>query len=198
MIDNRVLTQAQQGDEEAIEKIIEQYHALVYKNTKFLFLKGADRHDLLQEGYIALFKAIKSFDETKDACFSTFANICIRRHIISTIKKHNVDKHRVLNDSMASQGYCEHQEKTSYKSLNTPFSSPENILLGKELAALLKLYIAENFSQLEKNVFHWLCKQYTYIEIANILDESPKRIDNTIQRIRRKILEYLSTYSDKK
>lgn len=194
MIDKNVLIQAQQGDEVAVEKVMKQYYGAVYKNSQAFFLKGGDHDDLIQEGYIGLMKAIKSFDEKKEACFATFANLCIRRQIISTVKKYNIEKYKILNDAMQKESYDDQHEKIYYNSPSMNFYTPEEILLGKELIVFLEKYLKENLSNLEKRIFSLLAKQHTYIEIAEMLNETPKRVDNTIQRIRKKILIYLESY----
>ncbi|MGL6169251.1 MAG: sigma-70 family RNA polymerase sigma factor, partial [Fusobacteriaceae bacterium] len=88
-----------------------------------------------------------------------------------------------------------HEENIHYSYPSLGFYSPEDIFLGKELIKLLTVFLDENLSNLEKKVFTFLCKEYSYVEIASFLDESPKKIDNTIQRVKKKILSYLSSYS---
>lgn len=178
---------AQNGDCEALEKITEDYKGLVYKTAHLFFLKGGDYYDLSQEGFIGLIKAIKTFNENKNTSFSTFANICIRGQIITAIKKSNSDKYKALNLNNESDEEIDLIIKNNYY-------SPENILLGKELIELLKIYLNNNLSFLERQVFLYLCKEYTYIEIAILLNEPPKKIDNTIQRIKKKIKHYLEKY----
>lgn len=194
MIDKDILIQAQQGDEAAVELVLKQYHRAVYKNSQTFFLKGGDHDDLIQEGYIGLMKAIKSFDEKKEACFATFANLCIKRQMISTVKKYNIEKYKILNEAMQKENYSEQQEKIYYNSPSMNFHTPEEILLGKELIVFLEKYLKENLSSLEKRVFYLLAKQHTYVEIAEMLNDTPKRVDNTIQRIRKKIMIYLESY----
>lgn len=79
MVEKNILIEAQNGNDEAIEEIMKIYENTIYKNSRFFFLKDGDFNDLLQEGYIGLIRAIKCYDEKRDACFSTFANLCIRR-----------------------------------------------------------------------------------------------------------------------
>lgn len=194
MIEKDILIQAQSGNEEAIEEIIKQHEKIIYVNGKTFFLKDGEFSDLLQEGYIGLIKAIQRYDESKESSFSTFANICIRRQMITAIKKSNTEKYRNLNEAIYDGNYCEKEEKINYKCASLMFNTPEEILLSKELIELLEKYLEENLTNLEKSVFYYLIKQQTYIEIANILNETPKKIDNTIQRIKKKIREYLEKY----
>lgn len=196
MIEKEDIVLAQQGNEEAIEKIIKEYQGTIYKNNRSFFLKGGDNDDLMQEGFIGLIKAIKSFDDSRNACFSTFANLCIRRQMITAIKNYNSDKYKNLNLAMQQgKDYSEHEELVKYNSPSLKFYSPEDIFLGKELVKLLSNFLNENLSELEKRVFKYLCREYSYIEIANLLNEPPKKIDNTIQRIKKKITLYLDSYS---
>lgn len=186
------LIDAQEGDEESVEKIFKQYNALVHKNSKAFFLKGADYEDLVQEGFIGLLNAVKNYDNSKNASFATFAHICIRRQIITAVKNSNSDKFKYLNESV---GKIEEQDKLFYRKPSITFGLPDEILLGKELLNLLEEYLSNNLSKFEKKVFYYLIKQYTYIEIAKILNDTPKRIDNTIQRVKKKIRSYLKSYS---
>lgn len=194
MIEKDILIQAQNGDEEAIEKVIKQHEGMIYMNGRSFFLKGGELNDLLQEGYIGLIKAIKSYDEKRESSFSTFANLCIKRQMISAIKKYTAAKCRHLNEAMEDSNYYDKEEKINYKFPSLGFYTPEEILLSKELIKLLEKYLVENLSELEKNVFYCLIKQKTYIEIAKQLNESPKKIDNTIQRIKKKVRGYLESY----
>ncbi|MGL5638020.1 MAG: sigma-70 family RNA polymerase sigma factor [Cetobacterium sp.] len=184
---------AQQGNEEATEKIFTEYQNTILRNNRKFFLKGAESDDLLQEGYIGLMKAIKSFDENKNACFNTFANLCIRRQIITAVKTHSSAKYQNLNSAVMGEEYVGFEEVTKYNSPSINFYNPEEIVLGKELVKLLENFLVENLSDLEKKVFYYLCKEYTYVEIASFLEETPKKIDNTIQRIKKKIINYLGT-----
>ncbi|MGL4977082.1 MAG: sigma-70 family RNA polymerase sigma factor [Cetobacterium sp.] len=195
MIEKKDIFLAQNGDEESIEKIIKEYQGAIYKNNRSFFLKGGDSDDLMQEGFIGLIKAIKSYDDNRNACFSTFANLCIRRQMITAVKNHNSDKYKNLNQAMQGEGYSTHEESVHYSFPSLGFYSPEDIFLGKELVNLLTSFLEENLSSLERKVFSYLCKEYSYIEIATFLDESPKKIDNTIQRVKKKILGYLNTYT---
>ncbi|MGL4999842.1 sigma-70 family RNA polymerase sigma factor [Cetobacterium sp.] len=195
MIEKKDIILAQSGDEDSIEKIIKEYEGAIYKNNRSFFLKGGDSDDLMQEGLIGLIKAIKSYDDSRNACFSTFANLCIRRQMITAVKNHNSDKYKNLNQAMQGEGFSTHEENIYYSYPSLGFYSPEDIFLGKELIKLLTVFLDENLSNLEKKVFTFLCKEYNYVEIADFLNESPKKIDNTIQRVKKKILSYLSSYS---
>lgn len=192
MIDKEIIKLAQNGDEEAIEHIVKEYHKVIHRNNRSFFLKGGDADDLVQEGFIGLIKAIKSYDETRNACFNTFANLCIRRQMITAIKNHNADKYKNLNLAMQGEDYSEHDESVKYAAPSIDFHSPEDICLGKELFDLLINHLSKVLSPLEKKTFKYLYQEYTYVEIAEFLNEPPKKIDNTIQRIKKKIQAFIS------
>jgi RNA polymerase sporulation-specific sigma factor len=194
-MDEKDVILAKNGDSEAIEKVFLKYKNVILKNSRTLYIKGGDIDDLLQEGYIGLMKAIKSFDETKDICFSTFANLCIKRQIITAVKSSNSNKNEKLNTSLIGDKDTNLDDLIQYSKPSVSYYSPEDLVLGKELLQLLKGFLDKNLTPLEKKVFTYICKQYKYTEIAKILEEEPKKIDNTIQRVRKKILDYLTEYT---
>ncbi len=188
---------AKSGDNEALEKLFAKYKNDILRNGKNLFIKGGDIDDLLQEGYIGLIKAIKSYDETRGVSFSTFANLCIKRQIITAIKSSTSNKNQKLNSSIIGDKEVNLEDLVQYVKPSTKFFSPEDILLGKELIELLNNHLSGNLTEIETKVFFYICKQYKYNEIAKILNEPSKKIDNAIQRIRKKVLVYLEQYSKK-
>lgn len=197
MINKEDILLAKQGDIESIEKIVTEYKNLIYIRNKTLFLKGADKDDLIQEGMIGLMKAIKSFDETRNVCFSTFAALCIKRQVITAVKNYNSEKNKKLNSAIQGEGYSEIEEVIKYSNPSLKYHTPEQIILGKELVRHLKKFLEENLSLLEKQVFSNMVKGYTYLEIASILKKDSKSIDNSIQRIKKKVLIFLEKYNKK-
>lgn len=181
---NLYLALAKDGDKEALEIIFQHYKNSILNFNKGLYIKGGDRDDLLQEGYIGLLKAIKAFDETKQTSFKHFANICIKRQIITAIKTSTALKRQISYN-------CFLEENLNLDEFVASSFSPENIILEKEFAIELKEYLNTSLSPLEKKVFMYIPKGYTYNEISKILNEPPKKIDNTMQRIRLKILYFL-------
>ncbi|MGL4642396.1 MAG: sigma-70 family RNA polymerase sigma factor [Cetobacterium sp.] len=195
MIRNEDILLAKQGDVESIEKIVAEYKNLIYMRNRTLFLKGAEREDLVQEGMIGLMKAIRSFDENRSACFSTFASLCIKRQIITAVKNYNSEKNRNLNSAMQGEGYSEIEELIRYNNPSLRYYTPEQIVIGKELMKLLKKFLKVNLSGLEKEVFSYMVKGYGYLEIAEELEKEPKAIDNSIQRIKKKVVIFLEKYN---
>lgn len=178
MVNREDILLAKQGDIESIEKIVLEYKNLIYIRNKTLFLKGAEKEDLVQEGMIGLMKAIRSFDENRSACFSTFASLCIKRQIITAVKNYNSEKNKNLNAAMQGDGYSELEELIRYSRPSLKYYTPEQIVIGKELMKLLKSFLKKNLSELEKDVFHFMVKGYGYLEIAEKLEKEPKAIDN--------------------
>jgi len=195
MINKEDILLAKQGDIDSIEKIVTEYRNLIYIRNKSLFLKGAEREDLVQEGMIGLMKAIKSFDENRSVCFSTFASLCIKRQIITAVKNYNSEKNKNLNSAMQGEGYSELQDLIRYNSPSLRYYTPEQIVIGKELMKLLKKFLKDNLSGLEKDVFIFMVKGYGYLEIAQKLEKEPKAIDNSIQRIKKKVVVFLKKYN---
>lgn len=195
MINKEDILLAKQGDIDSIEKIVTEYRNLIYIRNKTLFLKGAEREDLVQEGMIGLMKAIRSFDENRSACFSTFASLCIKRQIITAVKNYNSEKNKNLNSAMQGEGYSELEDLIRYSSPSLKYYTPEQIVIGKELMKLLKKFLKDNLSGLEKEVFKFMVKGYGYLEIAEKLEKEPKAIDNSIQRIKKKVVIFLEKYN---
>ncbi|MGL4671278.1 MAG: sigma-70 family RNA polymerase sigma factor [Cetobacterium sp.] len=194
-MDERDVMLAKSGDNEAMEKVFLRYKSDILRNSRNLFIKGGDVDDLLQEGYIGLLKAIKSYDQSREVCFSTFANLCIKRQIITAVKSSNSNKNLKLNTSIIGDKDVNLDDLAQYSKPSLSYYSPEDILIGKEMVNLLGEFLNESLTPLEKKVFYYICKQYRYTEIAELLNESPKKIDNAIQRVKKKILAYLEKYS---
>ena len=193
MVENIVIKKAQLGDQEALTEIFNKYEKFILLRSKSYFLNGADKDDLLQEGMIGLIKAIRAFDETRDASFNTFASLCIKRQIITAIKNYNSGKNRILN--LATDGFYEGEESNiEYDAKSLNFYNPEEIYLGKEKLEGLKMYLRDNLSSLEHEVFEYMAAGIHYIDIAAKTGRDIKSIDNTIQRVKKKLKFYLDNY----
>ena len=158
--------------------------------AKDYYLAGADRDDLVQEGMIGLFKAIRDFDITKQASFRGFAELCIKRQILTAVKMATRQKHIPLNSyvSLSSAVYEEDSERTLVEMLAERESNdPEELLLRREKAEAMELEIAQKLSSLERSVLSLHLSGMDYREIAVELGREPKSIDNALQRIKRKL-----------
>ena len=186
---NILLKKAQAGDSEAVNKILKEYTKLLDFNAQKYYLLGGEQEDLVQEGVLGLLKAIKYYDETKSS-FSSFADLCIRREMITAIKRANSQKNMILNEAVKNNKKIEkleYEEESyeldNYESLE---ATPEEAVLLKEKIEEFKKFSVDNFSKFEKEVLNYLLRGYSYREIAQILTKDLKSIDNTIQRIRKK------------
>jgi len=194
LTDEEMVKMAQEGSVTAEEFLIKKYKDLVKKKSSTYFIMGGDREDVVQEGMIGIFKAIRGFDEGKDTSFKTFAEVCINRQIISAIRNANLQKHQILNESLSlsSDSDPEGEQKTLEERLpSNKIDDPETLMLMKEVGAYLKEESHEIFSAMEKSVWDRMLQGKDYQEIATELDKAPKAIDNAMQRIKKKIYAYL-------
>ena len=182
------------GDKNATEHLLSRYKNTVRTKARMYFLVGADRDDIVQEGMIGLFKAIRDFDNSKLASFKSFAELCIRRQIITAVKAATRKKHLPLNNyvSLSKPVYDDENE---YALVNLVAelreSDPEELFIGKENAAFLGRKMNEVLSALEREVLDMYLKGKSYQEIAKIMNRPPKSIDNALQRIRKKLEKYV-------
>lgn len=197
LTDEQLVKMAQEGSETAEEILIEKYKSLVKNKAKTYYIAGADNEDVVQEGMIGIFKAIRSYDANKEAAFKTYADTCINNQILSAIKKANRRKHQPLNESIpltvervdSEWGETNTEEAGFVK--GTMESNPEAVALLREIAEVLQAQNSGLFSNFERQVWAERLKGYAYTEIAAHLGKSPKSIDNAMQRIRKKVLTYM-------
>ena len=164
--------------------------------SKNYFIAGADHEDVIQEGMIGIFKAVRDYDENQNTSFRTFAEICITRQIITAIKAANRQKHQILNESvsLSSQRDGETGETTDLAerlAASSADTDPETMMLMKEVVDYLKANESDIFSPLENKVWSQMLKGKNYREIAFCLRRSTKTVDNAIQRIKKKIQQFL-------
>lgn len=194
-----LIQRAQAQDYDAMDALMQRYKGIVRKRARSLFIIGGDQDDLMQEGMIGLFKAIQDYDKSKEAVFSTFAELCISRQLYSAVKSSNRKKNIPLNTyvSIYSPAYSEQGEETEGSfmvdhSLEAAELSPEEILIDRENVRSLRRKIEECLSAMEKQVFDLYMEGMTYQEIARHLDKEPKSIDNALQRIKSKVNKALN------
>ncbi len=194
LINDEVIKLAQNGDQEALDLILKEYKKLIYLNIRNYFLVGADQDDLLQEGTIGLLKAIKNYSEGK-ASFKTFATLCIRRQILTAVRSSTAQKNSALNEASGNNLETEDGHEDYPKELYSNVRyNPEAIFLSKEKIMEFQDFVEHNFSPFERQVFNDMIKGFSYKEIAEELEKTPKVIDNSFQRIKRKSELWLSTY----
>nr|WP_317358754.1 RNA polymerase sporulation sigma factor SigH [uncultured Tyzzerella sp.] len=187
--DEQLLDIIKNGDNKPVDYLINKYKNLVKVRSRAYFMMGADTEDIIQEGMIGLYKAIRDYKKT-DATFQTFAKICIDRQVMTAIKTANRKKHLPLNSylSLNMLVYDEENEITYIDKLEeSKILNPEEIIIDKENVKTLQQKINQNLSDLEKQVLQLYLKGRSYATIAKKLDKDEKSIDNAIQRIRKKI-----------
>ncbi len=192
--DEELASMSTEGDRQAEELLFERYRNFVKVKTSSYFLAGADKEDIIQEGMIGLFKSIRDFNPERCASFKIFAEICIQRQIISAVKASTRQKHNPLNSSI-SLDMPIYNEK-SHMSLidaviNEQEAGPEAIIIGREQAGDLEDKIYKVLSELERTVLLSYIYGKSYCEIARDLDKQVKCIDNALQRVKRKLENYL-------
>ena len=187
--DEELVFIAKQGNKEVSEYLVQKYKELVNMKVGKYFIIGAEREDIVQEGLIGLYKAIKCFDKDKQNSFKTFANLCIERQLITAIKTSNRQKHQPLNSSVSLNTaiYDNDEDTTLIELLNTKtIEDPLDTLTKREYYKMVENKIDENLSDFEKQVLKRFAKGESYVVIAEKLDTPVKSIDNAIQRIRKK------------
>ncbi|GMQ65104.1 RNA polymerase sporulation sigma factor SigH [Vallitalea maricola] len=189
--DEQLVELVRDGDNEALDYLMNKYKILVEKKAKSYFLIGASRDDIIQEGMIGLFKAIRDFKEEKTASFYSFADLCVTRQIISAVKASTRQKHLPLNSyiSLNKPSYEEENDKTTLidKMPSRKIINPEDLLIGQENLSIIEHELNERLSKLEKEVLQSYIYGKSYVEIAVNLKRPVKSIDNALQRIKKKV-----------
>ena len=194
MTDEVLAGLAQAGDREAEDILIRRYVEMIRGKAHLYFIVGADSEDVIQEGMIGLFKAIHDYSGNREATFKTFAELCINRQILTAVKTASRRKHQPLNDSVSlSTPVDETGGGTLEESLGGDMASnPEAVFMENTLSSLLTDENSTLFSSMERRVLKEYLAGRKYPEIAQSLVKSYKAVDNAMQRIRRKISEYMN------
>lgn len=190
MSDEEVVELSASGDRRATEYILSKYKNLVKSRAKSYFIAGADHDDIVQEGMIGLFKAVRDFDITKQPTFRGFAEICVKRQIITAIKAAGRQKHMPLNSyvSLSDPVYEDNADRTLVDMIAERQSAdPEEMFLRRERAEMINAEIEDKLSDLEKTVLSLYLGGMNYQEIAAELKRTPKSIDNALQRVKHKL-----------
>jgi len=185
---NSIIKKARAGDEVSMEYLLKEYSSLVRKKATGLFLMGADKDDLLQEGMIGLFKAILNYDETKEASFDTFAALCINRQMFSAIKGANRKKHKLINEYISI--YTEDKEDIPLAIPDEKYN-PEVIVTETEALHNLENMIRNKLSNMESKVLDMLIEGHSVAYMSKKTGKNAKSVDNAIQRIKSKVRNIL-------
>ena len=196
--DEMLIERLRDGERDITDYIMNKYKNLVRSKAKSMYILGADNEDLIQEGMIGLFKAIRDYDAGRDASFFTFADLCISRQMYTAVQASNRKKHMPLN-SYISLYSTSHEEETGKESeefinflgLDTQ-KDPEQLLIDKENVLSLEKKIEEELSAFEKQVLDLYLTGMTYTQIARVLGRDEKSTDNALQRMKAKIRKVIT------
>ena len=193
--DEQVVAQAQQGDAVAVEYLLGKYKNFVRSKARSYFLIGADHEDIVQEGMIGLFKAVRDYQPERLSSFRAFAELCITRQIITAIKTATRQKHVPLNSyvSLNKPIYDEESDRTLMDVIvECHAQNPEELIIGREEILTLRDKVEQVLSGLEQDVLNAYLDGKSYQEIADMLGRHVKSIDNALQRVKRKLEKSLA------
>ncbi|MBS4201527.1 RNA polymerase sporulation sigma factor SigH [Bacillus sp. FJAT-49732] len=192
--DEELIELIHEGESEALDYLIKKYRNFVRVKARSYFLIGADKEDIVQEGMIGLYKAIRDFKEDKLSSFKAFAELCITRQIITAIKTATRQKHIPLNSyvSLDKPIYDEESDRTLMDVISgAKILDPEELLINREKLNNIEEKVMELLSDLERKVLALYLDGRSYQEISDELDRHVKSIDNALQRVKRKLERYL-------
>jgi RNA polymerase sporulation-specific sigma factor len=197
--DEQIAELARDNDADAQEYLLTKYKNFVRAKARSYFLIGADREDIVQEGMIGLYKAIRDFRASKLTSFRAFAELCITRQIITAIKTATRQKHRPLNSyvSLNKPVYDEESDRMLIDVLSSgKISNPEEIFIGKEDFNTIESKMGKVLSPLEMKVLQKYIEGKSYLEVAKELKRSVKSVDNALQRVKNKLEKLISSDSE--
>lgn len=189
--DNELLSYVAENNEDAINILYKKYEPFIQKTAKRMLYycknTGLELSDLIQEGMVGLNQAMQTYNEEKDTMFFTYATTCIERKMISMIAATKRQKHRILNESISLEYTEGDEEKALEFLLEDKNANPEEQLINIETEREIMKEVSKILTDLESQVFELKLNDFSYREIADILDKDPKVIDNALQRIKIKI-----------
>lgn len=194
--DEELISLIRDGDKEALDILMEKYKGMVLGKAKSMYILGGESDDLIQEGMLGLFKAVRDYDCGRDASFRTFAQLCVNRKLYTAVKASNRKKHLPLNSAISlSQPVGENSEEGSEEVLADYLkadssSNPEEYMIELEESERLEELIEKELSPFERQVLELHLTGMGYVEIAHVLNRDEKSADNALQRIRTKFRKW--------
>ena len=194
--DEELLIRLRDGEEAVTDYIMNKYKNLVRKKARSMYILGADSDDLIQEGMIGLFKAVRDYDSGRDASFATFADLCVSRQMYTAVQASRRQKHIPLNTYISLNGSAggepEGEEEELINRLAAQFGqSPEEVVIDKENVDQLEKTIEKELSSFEKQVLDLYLTGMGYQQIAKVLGKDDKSTDNALQRLKNKLKKHL-------
>ena len=192
--DEELIQRIREGEEQITDYIMDKYKNLVRSKAKSMYILGADRDDLIQEGMIGLFKAARDYDSGRDASFYTFADLCIARQMYNAVQASNRKKHIPLNTYVSLYGGTTQTDESGQEDtdllnalvLKTQ-QNPEDLLIDRENVERIEEVIDSQLSSFEKQVLDLYMTGMSYVQIAHVLGRDEKSTDNALQRLKGKI-----------
>jgi len=198
-----LLLRCQAGDDDAMEEMLNRYKNMVRSKATALYLVGGDKEDLIQEGMIGLYKAIREYDPERNDSFAAFAGLCITRQMYSAIKASNTKKNQPLNNYIPFDLYAFAEDSESvggnsnaYEGMGYWQKDPEESVIDRENAVRIEKEVFSSLSKMERQVLSFYATGMPYQEIAKVMEKEPKSIDNALQRIRKKLKTVLAIKTD--
>lgn len=185
--DEELIERLRSGEQELEDYLMEKYKGMVLKKAHAMFIVGGEREDLIQEGMIGLFRALRDYQPGKSATFATFANLCVERQLYKAIEMSGRLKNKPLNSYIS----LSEEESPILDSLVFEQQDPEAIVIDRENVNVIQEKIRQHLSPFETQVLDSYLEGMTYTQVAEDMGKSPKSIDNALQRIRGKIREFL-------
>jgi len=185
LTDENLIEELRGGDSAITDFIMNKYKPMVRKKARAMFLLGGENEDLIQEGMIGLFKAIRDYETRQGTSFASFAELCVSRQMYSAIEASQRKKHLPLNSyvSLSDENESDHLEGSWSE-------DPEALIIDQESTRTLEREITKVLSPMENKVLDYYLRGYGYVKIAEIMGKTPKSIDNALQRIRGKIRNF--------
>ncbi len=184
--DEQLIRRLRAGEHEIMDYLMEKYKDLVRKEAHAMYLLGGENDDLIQEGMIGLFKAVRDYDLSQEASFYSFAKLCISRQMYSAIEASKRKKHSPLNSYISLYETGDDRAALIETMESNRETNPEELMISKEFASLLESQLEEQLSDLENKVLYLHLLGTDYKTIARLLDKSVKAVDNALQRIKAK------------
>ena len=199
--DEELIDRLRQGEHEITDFIMDKYKHLVRKKARSMYILGADGDDLIQEGMIGLFKAVRDYDAGRDANFYTFADLCISRQMYNAVQASRREKHTPLNTYISLYASAEPEGGENMELVNILASEvetdPEKLFIDKENVAHIESIIEKELSSFEKQVLDLYITGMSYSQIAKVLARDEKSTDNALQRLKAKLRRAVDYKKDK-
>ncbi|HEX9890851.1 MAG TPA: RNA polymerase sporulation sigma factor SigH [Actinomycetota bacterium] len=187
--DEELVRRYREGDRQAADFLLQRYRGIARSKARSYFVPGGDRDDVIQEGMIGLYKAIRDFDPGRERSFGTFADVCITRQVISAVKMARRHKHAPLNAYVSLSGPAtgEGEDAGMLQAVLATVADPSDVVISGDEIRAMRHAFAEVLSDFETDVLHFYVEGKSYRAIAGTLGCTAKAVDNAVQRIRRKV-----------